>query len=65
MDRVSCKTPGALVKLGTRALPGVSVRALNYRHAFHAGNFGDCLKHTVLLAVLRCVHHQPISKRGP
>ena len=25
----------------------------SYRHAFHAGNHADVLKHTVLLAVLR------------
>lgn len=26
--------------------------AMNYRHAFHAGNFADLLKHAVLTAVL-------------
>ena len=25
---------------------------MNYRHAFHAGNFGDVLKHVVLVALL-------------
>lgn len=25
---------------------------MNYRHSFHAGNFADCLKHLVLVAVL-------------
>ena len=25
---------------------------MNYRHAFHAGNFADCFKHTLLLALL-------------
>ncbi|HEV7158980.1 MAG TPA: 23S rRNA (adenine(2030)-N(6))-methyltransferase RlmJ, partial [Caulobacteraceae bacterium] len=25
---------------------------MNYRHAFHAGNFADLLKHAVLIAVL-------------
>ena len=25
----------------------------SYRHAFHAGNHADVLKHTVLIAVLR------------
>jgi 23S rRNA (adenine2030-N6)-methyltransferase len=25
---------------------------MNYRHAYHAGNFADCLKHTALVAVL-------------
>ena len=28
------------------------LRAMNYRHAFHAGNHADVLKHVVLLAVL-------------
>jgi 23S rRNA (adenine2030-N6)-methyltransferase len=28
-------------------------RLLNYRHAFHAGNFADLLKHSLLLAALR------------
>lgn len=27
-------------------------RSLNYRHAFHVGNFGDVLKHSVLVSVL-------------
>jgi 23S rRNA (adenine2030-N6)-methyltransferase len=26
---------------------------VNYRHAFHAGNFADCVKHALLLALLR------------
>jgi 23S rRNA (adenine2030-N6)-methyltransferase len=26
---------------------------VNYRHAFHAGNFADCVKHAVLTALLR------------
>ena len=26
----------------------------SYRHAFHAGNHGDVLKHAVLIA---CLHH--------
>ncbi|TAL88568.1 MAG: 23S rRNA (adenine(2030)-N(6))-methyltransferase RlmJ, partial [Rhodanobacter sp.] len=25
---------------------------MNYRHAYHAGNFADVLKHTVLLALI-------------
>jgi 23S rRNA (adenine2030-N6)-methyltransferase len=33
-------------------------RGLNYRHAFHVGNFGDVLKHSVLLAVLRHMHRK-------
>ncbi len=26
---------------------------MNYRHSFHAGNFADCLKHLVLVAILQ------------
>jgi 23S rRNA (adenine2030-N6)-methyltransferase len=26
---------------------------VNYRHAFHAGNFADCVKHALLIALLR------------
>ena len=33
-------------------------RSLNYRHAFHAGNFGDVLKHSVLVATLRHMHRK-------
>src|SRR5436190_3068577 len=29
-----------------------SAESLNYRHAFHAGNFADLVKHAALLAVL-------------
>ena len=28
---------------------------MNYRHAFHAGNFADLLKHALLLELLRAV----------
>jgi 23S rRNA (adenine2030-N6)-methyltransferase len=29
--------------------------AMNYRHAYHAGNFADVLKHTVLLALIEAM----------
>ena len=32
---------------------GYHSRMFSYRHAFHAGNHADVLKHTVLLAILR------------
>lgn len=32
---------------------------MNYRHAFHAGNFADCMKHALLLALLRALQHKP------
>ncbi len=28
---------------------------MNYRHAYHAGNFADCMKHALLLALLRAL----------
>jgi 23S rRNA (adenine2030-N6)-methyltransferase len=28
---------------------------VNYRHAFHAGNFADCVKHALLVALLRAL----------
>ncbi len=32
---------------------------MNYRHAFHAGNFADCVKHALLLALLRGLLAKP------
>ena len=32
---------------------------LNYRHAFHAGNFADCMKHAVLVWLLRALQRKP------
>ena len=32
---------------------------MNYRHAYHAGNFADCVKHALLLALLRAMTHKP------
>ncbi len=32
---------------------------MNYRHAFHAGNIGDCLKHALLLALIGGLHRKP------
>jgi 23S rRNA (adenine2030-N6)-methyltransferase len=32
---------------------------LNYRHAFHAGNFADCMKHVLLLWMLRALARKP------
>lgn len=35
------------------------VTALNYRHAFHAGNFADVHKHVVLLALIERLKRKP------
>jgi 23S rRNA (adenine2030-N6)-methyltransferase len=34
---------------------------MNYRHAFHAGNFGDCMKHAVLVWLLRALARKPAA----
>ncbi|MFQ3622469.1 MAG: 23S rRNA (adenine(2030)-N(6))-methyltransferase RlmJ, partial [Acetobacteraceae bacterium] len=31
---------------------------MNYRHAFHAGNHGDCLKHALLVALLESLRRK-------
>jgi 23S rRNA (adenine2030-N6)-methyltransferase len=33
--------------------------AVNYRHAYHAGNFGDCLKHALTVWLLRGLQRKP------
>lgn len=32
---------------------------MNYRHAFHAGNFADCMKHALLLWLLGAMQRKP------
>ncbi|MBD8882077.1 23S rRNA (adenine(2030)-N(6))-methyltransferase RlmJ [Rhodanobacter sp. 7MK24] len=32
---------------------------MNYRHAYHAGNFADVLKHVLLLALIEALKHKP------
>ncbi len=32
---------------------------MNYRHAFHAGNFADCMKHALLVVLLRAMQRKP------
>ncbi len=32
---------------------------MNYRHAFHAGNFADCMKHALLVVLLRALLKKP------
>ncbi|SDB10383.1 23S rRNA (adenine(2030)-N(6))-methyltransferase RlmJ [Belnapia rosea] len=36
---------------------------MNYRHAFHAGNFADCMKHALLVALLRALAAKPAPFR--
>ena len=34
---------------------------MNYRHAFHAGNFADCVKHAILVWLLRALQRKPAA----
>ncbi|PZA09972.1 23S rRNA (adenine(2030)-N(6))-methyltransferase RlmJ [Rhodopseudomonas palustris] len=36
---------------------------MNYRHAFHAGNFADVIKHFVLVRILTYLHDKPAAFR--
>src|SRR6187200_2520111 len=36
---------------------------MNYRHAFHAGNFADVVKHVVLARILLYLHDKPSAFR--
>src|SRR4051812_2995247 len=36
---------------------------MNYRHAFHAGNFADVVKHIVLTRILLHLHEKPTAFR--
>ncbi len=36
---------------------------MNYRHAFHAGNFADCLKHALLVWLLRAMQRKATPLR--
>ena len=36
---------------------------MNYRHAFHAGNFADCVKHVLLVWVVRALARKPAAFR--
>ena len=36
---------------------------MNYRHAFHAGNFADVLKHAILCRVLAHLREKPAAFR--
>ena len=36
---------------------------MNYRHAFHAGNFADVIKHIVLVRILTYLQDKPAAFR--
>ena len=36
---------------------------MNYRHAFHAGNFADVVKHAVLVRILTHLRAKPAAFR--
>ncbi|GGG47775.1 ribosomal RNA large subunit methyltransferase J [Caldovatus sediminis] len=37
---------------------GYPARPVNYRHAFHAGNFADCMKHALLVRLLHALRRK-------
>lgn len=41
-----------------RPSPRAYTASMNYRHAYHAGNFADVLKHSVLVALLESLKHK-------
>ncbi len=43
----------------TATVPEESLKPLNYRHAFHAGNFADLVKHAALLQLLARLGGRP------
>ena len=45
------------------SLTGPYARTMNYRHAYHAGNFADVLKHAVLARVLVHLREKPAAFR--
>ena len=47
---------------GRARLPDVT-RGMNYRHAFHAGNFADVHKHAVLARILMQLRRKPAAFR--
>ena len=53
-----CAKCGQLIDSNLRAGP-----PLNYRHAFHAGNFADVLKHAVLVRILVYLRTKPAAFR--
>jgi 23S rRNA (adenine2030-N6)-methyltransferase len=43
---------GSLPGLWRRIMPAATAQDVNYRHAFHAGNFADVVKHVALVSIL-------------
>ena len=41
--------------------PDATIPAMNYRHAFHAGNHADVLKHVVVLALCDALTSKPAA----
>ncbi len=44
-------------------MPALTVATMNYRHAYHAGNFADVLKHLVLALVIEYLKRKPAPFR--
>src|SRR5438046_2652702 len=45
------------------ATADLATTPMNYRHAFHAGNFADVVKHAVLVRILLHLHSKPAAFR--
>ena len=56
---VRCRIEPASVKIARRQ----RASAMNYRHAYHAGNFADVVKHAVLCRVLVHLREKPAAFR--
>lgn len=47
------------LKPGLESLLSTATQSMNYRHAFHAGNFADVFKHVVLVGLLQALKAKP------
>ena len=60
LDRDRAAAAGAGGCAGFRATSALAAgEPVNYSHAFHAGNFADCVKHAVLVWLLRALMRKP------
>ena len=66
IDRRACRRDKLLmppVRGGRRAAATPETAPMNYRHAFHAGNFADVVKHAVLARILVHLRAKPAAFR--
>lgn len=58
IEYAACRTQAAINRD-----PIAAVTAMNYRHAFHAGNFADTVKHAALARILLHLRQKPAAFR--